>query len=651
MLLQRTASADMEDLGRMLLSTSVAFKTSVQPFALVLVRRAREHPEHPQAATLLTKACTHFAPDSDAAEAPTSFREIADLIIERYASSPDIANFCEVLGRGDYSPPWAWPFEPHLRQILDVNQDRFVRCSAMIALASLVQASEESRQPEAENLFEQFLAEFDGKLKYHAAGIEQMNRASAVRQLEEIRSHGLGKPAPETVGIDLDGKPMALTEYRGKVVLVSYWATWCYPCMKMIPHEKVLVGRFAADRFAIVGVNSDTDLDAARRAVVRHEVAWRSFRNAVEGKPAIANLWKVVGYPTLYLLDSDGIVRKRWIGNPPPDDLHASIERLMAGAADEPPSRTQSGARRNLQPEPASPNGYMPIDLVDDGPTSTGWVGKVSRASSGDEVKYVVFIPHGYDNNTPAPAILYLHGSGYIGTDGRKQLTGALANAIKMREREFPYITIFPQSHEGSWEAAAPDGRRAIVILDEVSRDYAVDTSRVYLTGPSMGGEGTWSLAAADPNRWAAIVPLCGGGDPTIAGKIKSIPCWCFQGDADRSTHPQSSRRMVIALREAGGRPIYHEYPGVDHNCWDLTYARPDLYEWLLQQKTAVTCRHRDHDRPQETRCGVLGDCGPARAISLRGELRAGVLAHQPSRVRCKFAPHNLSPARGHDHD
>src|SRR5262249_4600174 len=166
--------------------------------------------------------------------------------------------------------------EPHLRRILSVNQDRFVRCSAKIALAALVQASDESRQPEAETLFEEFLAEFDGKQRYHAQGIETMYRETAVRQLATIRSHGLGKPAPETVGIDLEGRSMTLSEYRGKVVLVSFWTTWCFPCMKMIPHEKQVVERFAREKFAIVGVNSDTDLRAAREAVDRHEITWRS---------------------------------------------------------------------------------------------------------------------------------------------------------------------------------------------------------------------------------------------------------------------------------------------------------------------------------------------------------------------------------------
>ena len=118
-----------------------------------------------------------------------------------------------------------------------------------------------------------------------------------------------------------------------------------------------------------------------------------------------------------------------------------------------------------------------------------------------------------------------------------------------------------------------------------MKKDYVVDTKRVYLTGLSMGGEGTWSLAAAHPDRWAAIVPICGGGDLRTAAKIKDIPCWCFHGDADKMIRVQLSRDMIGALRKAGGRPLYHEYPGVGHNCWDRTYAMPDLYEWLSLQK------------------------------------------------------------------
>src|SRR5207248_5946997 len=87
------------------------------------------------------------------------------------------------------------------------------------------------------------------------------------------------------------------------------------------------------------------------------------------------------------------------------------------------------------------------------------------------------------------------------------------------------------------------------------------------------------------PKRWAAIVPVCGGGDPKQAAKIKDVPCWCFHGDADQVVKVKQSRDMIWALRQAGGEPLYHEYPGVGHNCWDRVYATPDLYEWLIEQK------------------------------------------------------------------
>jgi predicted peptidase len=218
----------------------------------------------------------------------------------------------------------------------------------------------------------------------------------------------------------------------------------------------------------------------------------------------------------------------------------------------------------------------------DAGAMPTGFLDKVYRGNGGHEVKYVVFIPHEYDGKRAFPVILYLHSAGLTGTDGREQVKGSLGEAIRRREKTFPFIAVFPQSHGGSWQADSVDGKRAVAILDDVLRSYAVDAKRVYLTGVSMGGEGTWSLAAAHPDRWAAIVPLCGGGDPRTATKIKGIPCWCFHGEADQ---PEQSRAMIRALKWAGGRPLYHEYPGVGHNCWDLTYAMPDLYEWLLLQK------------------------------------------------------------------
>jgi predicted peptidase len=121
--------------------------------------------------------------------------------------------------------------------------------------------------------------------------------------------------------------------------------------------------------------------------------------------------------------------------------------------------------------------------------------------------------------------------------------------------------------------------------LAQVQKDYRIDSDRVSLTGVSLGGAGTWSLAAADPNRWAAIVPISHGGDAAAAAKLAGTPCWCFHGAADSMIPPQQSREMVEALSKAGGQPLYHEYPSAGHNdCAERVYAMNDLYEWLLAQ-------------------------------------------------------------------
>jgi predicted peptidase len=111
-----------------------------------------------------------------------------------------------------------------------------------------------------------------------------------------------------------------------------------------------------------------------------------------------------------------------------------------------------------------------------------------------------------------------------------------------------------------------------------VCKSYKTDPQRLYLTGLSMGGYGTWSLATAEPGRWAAIAPICGGGDPKQADKIKDLPCWCFHGDQDGAVSVERSRDMMRALWAAGGHPNYTEYPGVGHNSWDAAYGTDDLY-------------------------------------------------------------------------
>src|SRR5262249_18275799 len=155
----------------------------------------------------------------------------------------------------------------------------------------------------------------------------------------------------------------------------------------------------------------------------------------------------------------------------------------------------------------------------------------------------------------------------------------------------FPFLVVFPQAQKRernlfqTWFPGHTEGDRALAILAEVQKQYTTDPKRVYLTGLSMGGFGVWQMAAKFPDRWAAIVAVCGGGDPAEAAAVKDIPCWCFHGDADPVVPVSFARLMVEALRKFGASPHYDEYHGVGHNSWDKAYASDELYRWLLQQK------------------------------------------------------------------
>jgi predicted peptidase len=219
--------------------------------------------------------------------------------------------------------------------------------------------------------------------------------------------------------------------------------------------------------------------------------------------------------------------------------------------------------------------------------TEHGFVNRVFKGKDGDS-KYVLFVPHDYKGDKEFPLILFLHGAGERGDDGEAPVKQGIGNAIKFKngEKKFPFFVVFPQcSKKGTWKAGGPDADRALGILDEVQKTYKIDAKRIYLTGLSLGGYGTWSLAAADPDRWAAIAPVCGGGDPSMASKIKDIPCWCFHGDQDKAVAVNKSREMIDALKKAGGNPRYSEFPYVGHNSWDPAYTTSELYPWLLAQK------------------------------------------------------------------
>jgi predicted peptidase len=221
----------------------------------------------------------------------------------------------------------------------------------------------------------------------------------------------------------------------------------------------------------------------------------------------------------------------------------------------------------------------------------TGFLTKTFKNDDGTTSEYVVFVPHDYDGSKAYPVILFLHGAGE--TKGGKKMPAevGIGTAIKKTEKAFGFITVIPQAESVKtrvgqrWYSTNPDGKRALAILDAVQKEYKTDPDRVYLTGLSMGGFGTWQMAFAHPDKWAAIVPICGGGDPKAAETIKDIPCWCFHGAADSVVKADLSRRMIEAIKGAGGKPKYTEFPGVGHNSWDQAYATAELWTWLAEQK------------------------------------------------------------------
>jgi predicted peptidase len=217
--------------------------------------------------------------------------------------------------------------------------------------------------------------------------------------------------------------------------------------------------------------------------------------------------------------------------------------------------------------------------------TKTGFVNKTFKNTDGSESPYVVFVPHAYDGKTELPVILFLHGAGETKGGSKKPVEVGIGPVIKKQEKTFAAVVVIPQSEKRTWQATSDDGKRAMAILADVQKEYKTDAKRVYLTGLSMGGFGTWSLAAAHADKWAAIAPICGGGDVKNAEKIKDLPCWCFHGDKDTAVKVELSRTMIDAIKKAGGTPKYTEYPGVAHNSWDAAYGEKEFFTWLLAQK------------------------------------------------------------------
>lgn len=286
-------------------------------------------------------------------------------------------------------------------------------------------------------------------------------------------------------------------------------------------------------------------------------------------------------------------------------------------------------------------------------PVAVGWgaappsaeaafVRRVYRDANGPH-RYAVFVPQNYTPRRTWPVVLFLHGAGERGTDGLRPTTVGLGPVIRRNPKAFPFIAVFPQCENlrgrllSSWNADTPDGKRALQILKEVEAAYRIDPKRRVLTGWSMGGYGAWSLAAARPDLWSAVVPVSGGGDAALAKKLRSVPIWAFHGAQDRFVLPSATRNMVKAVQAAGGHAQFTLVNGIGHDVWKAVYSHRPLWKWIQDP------RNRPFLQSQRGRPAEFVATARQKAIPRNDELVPFVPAVEISRaVTVRVANHVL---------
>lgn len=234
----------------------------------------------------------------------------------------------------------------------------------------------------------------------------------------------------------------------------------------------------------------------------------------------------------------------------------------------------------------------------------TGFVDRMVTVN-GTPFHYQVYVPADYAaSGARWPVILFLHGAGERGANGLVQTNVGIASAIRSSPARYPALVVMPQVPTDSLWLGTP-AQAAIAALDATMAEYRTDPDRVYLTGLSMGGNGTWNLAYQFPQRFAAVAAICsfvtpmpmlrgshaivpGDGDAafaTLARRLASVPVWIFHGEVDPVVPVTESRRAAEALKAAGGNVRYTEIMGGGHNVWDLVYGSPQFTEWLFAQR------------------------------------------------------------------
>jgi predicted peptidase len=195
-------------------------------------------------------------------------------------------------------------------------------------------------------------------------------------------------------------------------------------------------------------------------------------------------------------------------------------------------------------------------------------------------MEYLLYLPKDYPAKESWPLLLFLHGAGERGNDLERVTVHGPPKLIAAG-KDFPFIVVSPQCPTDQWWQPV----ELTALLDEIVEKHKVDQDRIYVTGLSMGGFGTWSLASYTPDRFAALLPICGGGETHWTKTFAHVPIWAFHGDKDTAVPLERSENMIEAVKKNGGEPKLTVYPNVGHDSWSETYANPAVYEWLLGHK------------------------------------------------------------------
>jgi predicted peptidase len=203
---------------------------------------------------------------------------------------------------------------------------------------------------------------------------------------------------------------------------------------------------------------------------------------------------------------------------------------------------------------------------------------RIEREFTGD---YLIYLPADYDSSVRWPLLLFLHGAGERGDNVSNVAFHGPPKLIREATMEMPFIVVSPQVPEDRiWSVRFLDA-----LLEEIARTHSVDEDRVYVTGLSMGGYGTWELAMEFPHRFAAIAPISGGGTMPGACTLRHLPIWAFHGALDEVVRPWHTEDFVERLRQCDGHIRYTRYEDAGHDAWTRTYADPAFYEWLLSHR------------------------------------------------------------------